>query len=220
MQTLKQIVSDIANDLKAHNLDDRYSFRYLANKFKDKIAYFLRIEARSREFVKALGLWQSINCVELEDIPVTTCGDIGDCYKLKRSTIQIPDVYETNYGLMLKVTTIDGRKEFAQLKNSTQYNDYVTREYKTNKLPFFIEDKYIFIPNTDIDAVKVLLVPKDTITVKKLNDECDVCTSPLEGEIPYTQYLISLAKKEVLTELGALKNIVEDEKGNDNTNEK
>jgi hypothetical protein len=220
MPTLRQIVSDIASDLKAVNLDDRYSFRHLASKFRDKIAYFLRIEARSLDFLKEMGSWKPINCVELESIPVTVCGDIEGCLTLKRSKVEIPDAYETNFGDILKVTTIDGLQEFSPLENSLEYKSYLMREYPTGKQPFWIENKRIIIPNTTVEAVKVLLMPKNPIEVDILNCAVTQCTSPLDAEISYSQYLINLAKKEVLSELGAFKNVVEDEKGNDNTNAK
>lgn len=219
MQTLRSIVSDLSDSLKALNLDDRYSYRYLANLFRDQIATFLRQEARSREILKQMGSWKSIECIEFEEVPLTACGDIGACRTLRRSTIRIPEAYETNYGLIFKLLTLENGKEFTPIQ-AFQYKDYTTREYKTNKIPYWIENRYIYIPDTVIENVKAMLLPKEPLEVDKLNGSCNKCVSPLDGEIEYSQYLIDLAKKEVFKQLTVGKQIVEDEKGDDNTNRK
>lgn len=220
-QTLRQIVSDLAQDVRATNADDRVSFRYLANKFRDRFAVFLRVEARSREIFKHTGIWQSINCIELEEVAVTACGNIGHCYTLKRSKTQLPDSYSTNYGLLLKILTIDGLKEFKLIAQSFDYKNYVTREYGNPEPICWIQDKYLYIPNTTIEAVRALTIPKDPTAVAKLNGSCEVCISPLEAELNYPEYLITLAKEEVLKDLvGVYKRTTEDEKGDDNTNRK
>lgn len=220
-QTLRDIVSDLATDARSKNLDDKISFRYLANKFRDKFSIFLRQEARSREIFKHTGIWRPINCIELQDVATTTCGNIGNCYALKRSIKQIPDVYSTNYGILLKILTIDGLKEFHQLSQAFDYNDYVTREYGISKEAYWIENKYIYIPNTTVEVVKGLVIPKDPIATDKLNGSCSICTSPLDAELNYPEYLITLAKQEVMRDIdGGYKRVVEDERPNDNTNSK
>jgi hypothetical protein len=213
---LRQIVSTLALDIKAKNLDDRISFRYLADKFKDKIAYFLRLEAKSREFVRDISIWKTIGCVELIEVATNTCGFIDECNTLKRSKIKVPNVYNTNYGLLIKVLTIDGRISFTGI-NSNQYKDFTKLEYGGNGRFFFIEDGYLYFPNTDIESVKVLLIPKEPIEVDVLNNPCK-CAYPLDGEVNYSDYLIILAQQEVLKELLPATGIVQDEKPNDNTN--
>lgn len=218
MQTLREICSDLSNDINAINLDDRKSFRYLANKFRDQISYFLRLEARSREILKEMGLWQPLECIDLEDAPASCCLQYDCATSLKRSVKQIPEAYATNYGLLIKVFLADGRE--VKLINSFDYRDYINREYKTTKLVYWIEDKYIFIPDTTVEVVKGSLLPKDPIDVEKFNCTADQCASPLDGKITYSDYLITLAKQEVFKQLAGGKGIPEDEKGDDNTNKK
>jgi hypothetical protein len=220
-QKLRQIVSDLAQDVRAINVDDRISFRYLANKFKDKFTTFLRMEGRSRDIFNHAGIWQSINYIELEDTPVNVGEQVNGCYSLKRSKVKIPDHYSTNYGPLLKILTIDGLQEFKLLSQSYDYESYVTREYGPSKNAAWLQDRYLYVPNTTIDAVKALIVPKNSIDVEKLNGTCSACASPLEGDLNYPEYLITLAKQEIYKELtGGYKQVREDEKGDDNTNRK
>lgn len=222
MITLRKIISEIIDDLKGINLDDRISYRFIANKFFGKIEYFLRLEAKSREFAKSQNLWQSINCIELKDVDLTSCNFIDECSILKRSVDTIPEAFATNYGLLLKILTIDGKQTFKLVANSSELKDYKNRRWGTKDLKVvYLENNYLFVPDLDIDNVKVLLIPKNPYDVDKANGLLTDCSSPLDAQISYPPYLVTLAKKEVLQELaGVYKHIVEDEKGDDDTNQK
>lgn len=219
-KTLRQVLSELVTDIKAVNLDDRVSFRYLDSKFKSKVEYFLRLEAKSREILKDFSIWKPINCIDLIDVASNACNVTDICFTLKRSKDKIPEAYNTNYGQLIKVLTIDGINEFKPIK-SNEYGDYINREYIRNKYVYWMEDQYIYIPNTTIETIKSLIIPKNPIEVDKLNCEASACASPLDAVLSYPDYLITLAKKEVLNELlGAYKRVIEDEKGDDNTNVK
>lgn len=219
MQKLKQIISDLATDLKATRLDDRLSNRFLISKFRDKIQNFLRQDARSREILKDNSVWKSISCIKLIDVDPTGCGCGPGCNTLKRTEVKIPEAYNTNYGLLIKVLLIDFSKEFRPIQRN-EYADYINREYSKKIKVYWIEDGYVYIPNVDIEDITVLILAKDPLQVDKLNNAVSQCVSPLEADINYPDYLITLAKKEVLSELVAEKGIVSDEKGDDNTNRK
>lgn len=220
MPTLRQIVSELATDVKATNLDDRVSFRYLASKFNSKLDYFLRLEFKSREFAKSQNIWQPIACVELEEVNSGACGFIDKCTLLKRSVCKIPTAYSTNYGLLLKVLTIDGREAFKLINNSSDYKDYITRRWAGNLKPVFLENKYLYVPDLDIQAVKLLIIAKNLFELDLCKGALTNCSNPLDAEVPYPDYLITLAKKEVYNEILNRTNVREDEKGDDNTNQK
>lgn len=221
MPTLREIVSTLATDARALNLDDRISYRYLVSKFQSKISYFLRLEARSREIFKDLSLWKPIRCVYLEDVVEGCCGYIDECKTLKRSKIKIPEAFNTNYGLLIKVFTLDNNIQFKFIK-SIDYKDDIKREYgSSDNYVFWLEDEYIFIPDYPFEAVKVYILPKNPSEVDKINGDLNKCSSPLDGKVSYPEYLIKLAIDEVRNELvSQYKAITEDENGDDNTNKK
>lgn len=221
MRTLRDIVSELATDAKALNLDDRLSYRFLANKFNGKIQYFLRLEARSREFAKIQNLWKPINCVHLQQVNTGSCGFIDKCSILLRSVDQIPEAFNTNYGLLMKVLTIGVKPvEFKIISNSSEYKDYTTRRWSKPLKACYLENKYLYIPDQDIQSVKILLIPINPFEVDKANGLATGCSNPLDAEVSYPEYLITLAKKEVLNELLPEKRIIEDERGDDDTNQK
>lgn len=216
-EKLRTILSELATDVKATNIDDRISFRYLHSKFTSKLQYFVRLEAKTREIFKNTPLWQPINCLNLIEVPTNTCGYIDKCNSLSRSEIKIPAVYDTNYGPTIKVLTIDGFNEF-KLIAPHEYKDYINRRFAPVNKVYWIENGYLYFPNVTIEAVKPLLIPKNPIEVDKINGSADQCTSPLEAYINYPDYLIMLAKKEVFNEIMGRTRVVEDEKGDNNTN--
>jgi hypothetical protein len=218
MLTYRQIVSDIVDDVKAINLDDRLSYRFIKSKFSSELSYFLRLEAKSREFAKLQNLWKPINCVRLQEVDPQICAFADVCATLSRSVDKIPEAFGTNYGLLLKVLTADGKQTIPLVANSSEYKDFVTRRWGGDKIACYLEDGYLFIPNTLVDSVKILLVPVDPFKVDKANGAVG-CKFALDREVPYPEYLVTLAKRQVLQELlGGTKRVVEDEKGNDNTN--
>lgn len=217
---LRTILSELATDVKALSLDDHISFRYLHSKFSSKLDYFLRLEAKSREIFKDFTLWKSIDCIELVEVATNPCGFIDACKTVKRSSIKIPEAYNTNWGQLIKVLTIDGSVEFKPIKSS-DLKDYLNREYGGIPNVYWMENQRIYIPNTTLDSVKALIIPKNSIEVDKMNCEENPCASILDGIINYPEYLITLAKQEVLKEIsGVYVRMVEDEKGDDNTNRK
>jgi hypothetical protein len=217
-QTYRQVISDLSNDIKALNVDDRYSYRYLASKFNDAIQVFLRQDGRSREFTTETNNWKPIDCIELESVDsIKCCGVEGEI--IKKSIEKIPETFSTNYGNLIKIFTIDLQTEFKQIK-SQEYKEFSTREYGVSNY-FWIENGFVYIPKVTFKAVKGLVIPRNQLEVDILNKEKTVCTNPLDVEITYPSYLITIAKQEVIKILfGSTLQKVVDEKPNLNSNEK
>lgn len=219
-QKLRDILSELASDLRAENYDDNISFRYLNSKFKSKLDYFLRLESKSREFLRDYTLWKKIKCEEIEEISPSSCGMIDTCRTLKRTVNEIPEIVTTTYGKLIKVFSLDESKEYTFIKSS-QYKDYINRPYLKSSNVFWLDDNKVVIPNTNIDYILIYIVPKDESEVDKLNGTLKPCEGPLEGELSYPDYLITLAKQEALKELlGGYQRVVEDERADDNSNNK
>jgi len=220
MATLRSILSEMASDVRSFTVDDRISFRYLHTKFNGKIQYFLRQDARSRDILRDKSLWKTINCVQLEDTDAGACGFIDRCHTLKKSAQQLPDAFNTNYGLLVKVFGVGINGKEYKLINSYDYASYTNREYGAS-LCCWIENDYLYIPNTEVECVKVVIFPKDQHKVDVMNGTVSDCASVLDSTVDYPDYLIALAKQEVLKEVsGIYKRTVQDERGDDNTNNK
>lgn len=214
MPTFRQVASDIINDVRAISLDDRLSYRYIINKLKDKASYFFHQDSESRKLFKISDLWFTIKCVPLEDVPEAECPSwLTGCKTIKRSKFRIPDTYTTKYGDAFKVLAVNNSKEFTQIK-SNQFADYANNPYAKNY--FWIEDGYLWFPNSSLQFVKIIGIFKNTIEVDKLNDDATDCATPLDSLFNMPDYIVTIAKQEILKELFPAKSIQVDENPNQN----
>lgn len=215
MPTFREIISDIVNDLSAVNRDDKPSYRFIANKLRDKARLFLKQDSDMRRIFKMNDLWKVIDCVELEDVDVLKCPwYLKDCQTIKRSKIKIPDTYETSYGNAVIVSTLKNNYNLKQIR-AIQYNEYASNKFAKGKL-FWIEDGYLYIPDSNITYVKVYGIFSDTTEVDKING-INSCLSPLDSEFSFPEYIVTIAKQEVRRELMEGKQIVPDNKPDINT---
>lgn len=222
MQTLRSAVSDIINDLRAYNLDDKFSFRFLSNKLMGKIDIFVKQDSDLRTLFSINEIWKPIPCIELEDAPNEVCSEFYDGdYILKRSKRKIPRVYTGRSGNFIKILNVTGSNEYKQIK-SFEYKDIKNREYKNKKTKYFwIENDYLYIPDVEIEEVKGIGMFKYSVEVDHFNKSCDECYKPLDSDILVPDYIVDLAKTATLTELAQInKRTVVDESPDLNSNKK
>ena len=221
MQTARQLISDIVNDLRAKSLDDRYSYRYILNKAQDKARLLFKQDADARRIFKISEPWKRMSCVPLCEEDLLQCAyDVAHCTSLMKSRYKIPETFQTSYGNTLIVMTIDGSKKFIQT-TFQGYRDIKNREYFDPKIKYFIlMDGYIFIPDSEVEEIQVLGLFKNPFEVTKLIDPAASCLKPLDEPFPVPDYFIDIIKQQLLQELGKAKGIVQDERGDLNTNTK
>lgn len=204
-QSIRQACSDILNELNAHNLDDRLSFRLIKNLLFDKAAVFVKQDSVYRTLFKLNELWKTVDCVEFEDGSLSDCYQTG-CDRIRISTIKLPDTYQTNYGYAIKVFNVNYSKEFLLIQPQL-YRDIKNRPFPTNNGYFWIQNGYIIIPDSDIEVAVVLGMFKEDAV---LND-CE-CPKPLDSNFSFPDYIVTIAKQEVLKELlGGNKQISKDD---------
>jgi hypothetical protein len=208
-QTIREVCSDIINDLKSYNLDDRVSYRYIKNKLFDKVSVFIKQDADSKRLLKLSDLWQPIGCIDLEDVAYSECGDIG-CKTLKRSVQKLPDSYQTGYGNLIKFMTIDYSKEY-NVTFPFLYKDITNRPFPSKTKYYWLMNGYLYIPDSDVESVLGFGMLKESIEGE--------CSKPMDNKFIFPDYILSVAKQETLKELlGSFKQITSDENPNLNNN--
>lgn len=212
MNSVRKICSDILTSLKAYNLDDSISYRYIKSLLFDKASIFIRQDAKLREVYKLGNLWTPF-CIDFEEVPMIECVKIG-CRTLMKSKIRIPDTYQTATGITLKVFNADYSKEF-NITQPSNYRDILLRPYKSDTGYFWVIDNFIYIPDSSIETGIVLGMFKEGA---QINSQCQ---KPLDNIFSYPDYIISLVKTEVVKEiLGSHKQINSDENPDLNNNTK
>lgn len=137
-----------------------------------------------------------------------------------KSQKQLPTVYESSYGDLVKVLTIDGGKEYKQIK-PFEYKDIKNREYKdANQRYFWILDHYIYVPDSEVKEIMVIGLFMFHEEVDKLVSG-DECIFPLDSFFPAPDYLLSVVKEAVIKDLATVyKRIIPDVKPNNNPDDK
>lgn len=221
MQTVRQAISDIINDLKSYDLDDKFSYRFIASKLKGNIENFLKQDAVDRTILKINELWKPLTCITLKDAYDPTCSPFyeQEYTSLRVSEKKIPEVYTTKFGNLIKIINLNNSNEYTQTK-SFLYKDISNRAVKYSKIKYYwIEDGYLYIPDSNTDEVRGFGLFKDSQEADFFNGTVDCCYKPLDSLLLVPDYIIKIAKEEVVQQLaGVSKQLVEDTNPNLNSN--
>lgn len=224
-QTNRQIISDILTDLRANNIDDKVSKRYILNKLRDFSALMIKRDAEMRRILGLSELWTDVPCVELCEAPLVECCnvDIPNCDTVMRSRKKIPKMYQTMYKELIQVFNVKYAREFRQI-TPQEYKNIISREYQDRRIKYFwISNDYLVIPDAMIDVVNIRGVFLNPADAKKLNScekqSDDKCPSLLDQQFVCPDYLLPVVKQEVLKDLFSFyKRNILDEAPNSNTN--
>lgn len=214
--TYRQLCSDITGELRSNNIDERIPNRLIVSRFRDKVKNFVKQDADNRRIFKMLEMWTTFPCFELKEVPAIECS-IGVKYltTIMKSKEKLPKVFSTNYGNLVRVFTINGEKEY-KLITAAEYTDICNREFRDRRIKYaWIENRYLFIPDSSTEKVKLIaLADLD-------EEEGGDCAKPLDSIISIPDYLIDIAKKDLVNEfLRSPRSVVVDEKPNQNSNVK
>lgn len=199
--TVRELISDVKQSMKAVNMDDRLSNRYIYSKLIKYAALLIKRES-DRKIYKQNNLFRPIR-LELEDY-----------YEYKRSTKPLPDFFTTSDGPLLIVGSVDHSNKFDNT-DPVKYARTLTREFTNpNKKYFWIEDQHLIIPDAYLQV----------LTVRGLffnyKDPEVPCQSILDTPFPLPEYLkeetINLTMQALMTRA----QIVEDEDPNLDNNKK
>lgn len=217
MITNRQIVSEIANDLKAFSMDDRVSTRYILSKLRFFNALFLKRENEQLRLYDDNNVWFLIECLEMERIDNTiysgipVAKDVG----FVRSRMPIPSIYSTKNGpLIRELNTLDSAGYY-QPTTPKEYRNVLKREYQNKNIRYFWfdGDNRLVIPDSFAEKVSLTASFIEPYLAQAI-DSCNniTCNMPLDDPFLCPAHLISVVKSETLKELmNAFKRIVTDD---------
>jgi hypothetical protein len=226
-QTVRQAISDIMVDLRAQNLDDKVSKRYIHNKLKDYAAIMIKRDADQRRILNISDIWTEVQCVEFCEAPIVECCniDIPQCKNVMKSVKPLPETYETFYKELLQIFNPLYAKEFKQI-TPQEYKDILAREFVDPRIKYFwIANKHVIIPDSKVEIAVFRGVFANPAEAKKLNsceaEDTNACPGILDQPFICPDYLMPVVKQEVLKDLfNFYKRNVLDESPNLNTNKK
>lgn len=160
--------------------------------------------------------WKRLNCIELEEVPITECGVMGcnGAYKILKSKKKLPEMYKSMFGSIIKFVATTNYSQYFDPTNPRQWTNIQKRRYKDkSKRYYFITNGYLYIPMTEEEVIPLEEVTlegffESSLEVEQFNQVPDlsgkitiVCKSPLDYEIPCPSYLLNIVEKEILQKL-------------------
>jgi hypothetical protein len=209
--TNAHFVSSVITDAKRLGADGPISKQYVLEKGRDIAKTLIKQESDNRRLFKMMELFTSVECLPLEAVSPAECCDIFlDCSQFVRSQHPLPELYPTSYGSILRVFTIDGRKEFTQTTpHDYQYTLHRSFQNK-NKGYFWINtDRRLVIPNEDLVAVKISGMFISPMEVRSLidssveKDHNGYCKGPLDDVFICPGHLAGTVRQETTKDVYA-----------------
>lgn len=228
----KEIVSEIINDLRALNIDDRVSSRYILSKLNSYVALYIKRENDQMRLFNFDNIWTTIECIRLEQSTNVECCEISipRCSNWAKSRHKLPELFITKFGPAIRSVATVRRDLVFQKTTPRDYAKVLRRRYvNKEKRYYWLENNHLVIPDSEIELVTIEAYFRDN-GIARLMSECDPgdcdnkkssCYNPLEEEWICPSHLQSQVKQDTVSNLFSFykRNIV-DEIPNLDTNQK
>lgn len=173
--TNNDLISRIKNINKFANSDSRITNRFIYNLLLTTAKFLIKRDAEKLKYWRVGDLYQTINQVDLIEVDKAECCEITSGCTIWRSCEKLPKLMTTSNGFLIKrISPLDGAFNFTQTQES-QYTYQRSKKYNTEKY-FFIKNGYLYIPNANIEAVKVTAYFENDISY--LNVCLENCQTP------------------------------------------
>jgi hypothetical protein len=142
---------------------------------------------------------------------------ISKCKKVMKSKKPLPEIFTSIYGSLILIFNLTRDKDYIEI-NPVSYKSVLNQEYKAkNKGYFWIENKYLVIPDSEVEVVSALLLTADTSADPTTSSACGKI---LDSKFPCLDYLVSSVIELTTKQIYTSKQIPPDENSNLNYNMK
>lgn len=179
---VNEFISQVRSSNKYVFDDNLITDRHIFNIGRTIASMLVKQEINKRRLLNSDNIFTPLECKDLKLVDLTECG-VDSCNKVRRSVEQLPELEEGIFGY-----TIQG---VYNIINSEEIVPTTTREYinvaklrrKSNKKQYIIKNKYIYVLDSDIEAINIYIYSPDN------SFELTECQSMYEAEIKLPPYL-------------------------------
>jgi hypothetical protein len=162
--TNRELISEVTGDLRALQVDDRVSQRFILSKLKTINALLLKRENEQLRLYDDNNVWFTIGCLEMQELSPASYPDgckganvIGKIYNYTRSINAIPQIYSSKIGPIIReIQTLDDAGIY-QPTTPTEYARIVNREFRNPNIRYYWFDGRgrLVIPNSSTKMVSI-----------------------------------------------------------------
>ncbi len=213
--TYGQLTSQIQNTFNSVNKDSFIPRRFILSVFKTVSTFLVAQQADRKQLYRLSKMFKVLNCVELESVSIVSCPivEFRTCRSLMKTKKPLPDMIETKIGpVIILVQTLDGSKTFYQ-KSSLEMTNQNKRKgaEKFEGGYYYVVNNDLYIPNSEIEIVKITL-----LTLDEKASDCDSCEennckSYWDTELVIPDKLLGIAIQQTIQQISMRIQIPKDE---------
>lgn len=155
MASLGEMISKVRSSFKMINSDDLITNRVVAAELKSAALMLIKRETDKRKLFSSDNIFTTIDCLEMEEVPLSECCSYTSPCNIARSKKQLPRIAENIYGYLIQgVFSVQPNTKF-DYADPTRYVDLL-KLYPNKKLTFFwIKNNYLYITDPLIEVVRL-----------------------------------------------------------------
>lgn len=229
-----EFVSRVVNGLRALNIDDHISRRYILRIGQNKSKFYISQKLLDKSLFKEDNLFKTISCFELRNEDRISCGiyEFARCESLMKSYHKIPGLVYSRYGAsVISVTSIDGSVQFTPITlKALSVNKDRVNAHKFKKNYYYIQDSFLYLPDSEVEMVRVTYIPFDVSDIDSVSkckhselgieksEDSGECTNVWDLQFMCPDKLSEQVVTETINEVFNSRRIPEDENPNGDSN--
>jgi hypothetical protein len=223
-RTVRQMISDVRQDLKSVNLDQWIPGAYIHRKLIDTAALFIKREADNMRLQMYPDIWVTVDDLVMEESTLIGAADIKvpNCVRVMKSVKELPRIFTTRFGYVLNVSSIDFSGDYVQT-TPRDYNNKMNRRFQDpTQRYFWIYNNQLVIPNSFVKSLTLRALFANKADGLKLNGCGNPgCIRTLDQEFPAPSHLLEDIKKSTVIDIASIREkLIESEYPNLNQNKK
>lgn len=228
MITNKEFVTRIINGCGAITKDQHLSERWILFIGREIASTYMAQRLGEGLLFKDMNIMTNIECMKMKQIKSVDCCfvEFRLCKTLMRSEDKIPGLlYGRNGSSVLMVSNVDNSMIFNRVDLRSYESSKVRRYGNVNKQVYYIDDGYLWIPDTHIEAVNVRAVTLKKREARMLSgcncNDNEKCVSEWDYEFICPDSLLDAVIRSTLQEVASIRiQIPEDANPNMDLNQK
>jgi hypothetical protein len=185
--------------------DNSITDRVVLRELKSKAVLFIKQQLDRRRLWGTSTIFSNIPCLEMEEVPASTCCDYTSEDTFARSKYQLPKIGDGSLGLAIQgVFSVDNG---IMIKETTisRYINLLKLKTRKKELFYWIYDRYLYVSSPFIKIVNIWAFFEEDIDDKLLYPDCpcnnkkkDPCVNPLDLEFKCPGFLEDAVVKDTL----------------------
>lgn len=169
-RSLREAISKVRGGFKL-NSSDTYtntSDRYIASELESTALAYIKQATDKRKLWNSANIFTPLECVKMKQVPLGECCGYSSPCTIARSVYQLPRIAEgNNFGMLIQgIYPIDGLSRKFIESSPDRYSNYLDLNQKTRQVHYWIQNKYLYLSDPNIESIKILAYFEEDIPIE------------------------------------------------------